>query len=377
MRQTFILLLVACLLLSCDGKEKVKPIPGENFDKIADGKQVRLFTLRNNAGMTAQITNFGGRAVSLWVKDKDGNFKDVVLGLDNIDRYIEGGEYLGALIGRYGNRIAGGKFGLNGKEYTLPINNNGNSLHGGIKGFQNVVWDAAMTENSEGEDVLSLTYLSKDGEEGYPGNLTVTVNYTVTEDNSLRIDYSAETDETTVLNLTHHSFFNLNGAGAGDINNHILKINADCYTPTDETLIPTGEIADVSNTPMDFREPVEIGKRVNDDFHALKIARGYDHNYVLNKETAGELTEAAEIYSPVTGIKMTVETTEPGMQFYGGNFLSGRIIGKEGKKYDFRSAFCLETQHFPDSPNRPEFPSAVLTPGQKYTQTCIYRFGIK
>lgn len=373
----FCVSLAAILATSCKEIEKVKPTPVQQFEKEVDGKPVSLYTLSNQNGTTVEITNYGGRVVSLWVMDKDGNFKDVVLGLESIDQYIEKGEYLGALIGRYGNRIAKGKFSLNGKDYTLALNNNGNSLHGGIKGFQAVVWDAKAFKTSAGEDALALHYLSKDGEEGYPGDLDVKVVYTLTADNALKIDYEAEAADSTVLNLTHHSFFNLNGAGMGDVNNHVLMLNADHYTPTDETLIPTGEIASVKGTPMDFLQATEIGKRVNEKFPALLMANGYDHNFVLNQKQAKEMTLAAEIYSPLTGIKMSVETTEPGVQFYGGNFLRGDLPGKRGQSYPFRSAFCLETQHFSDSPNQPNFPSTVLAPGEKYTQTCTYRFSVK
>lgn len=369
-------IMASVFMISCKEAQKAEPIPASQFEKEVDGKSIALYTLSNKNGMTAEITNFGGRVVSLWVQDKSGDFKDVVLGLESIDQYISEGEYFGALIGRYGNRIANGKFSLTGKDYTLALNNNGNSLHGGVKGFHAVIWDATPFKTGAGDDALALHYLAKDQEEGFPGNLDVKVVYTLTADNSLKIDYEATTDDTTVLNLTHHSFFNLNGAGVGDVNNHVLMLNADYYTPTNETLIPTGEVASVKGTPMDFLQPTEIGKRVDQQFPALLMGNGYDHNFVLNQRTSKEMTLAAEIFSPLTGIKMRVETSEPAVQFYGGNFLKGDLKGKRGQSYPFRSAFCLETQHYPDSPNQPNFPSTVLVPGDRYTQTCVYLFSV-
>lgn len=359
---------------------KVKLLDFHNFDTIIDGRKVALYTLRNHQGIVAQITNFGGRVVSLWTPDRDNNFADIVTGFKSIADYQKAHEvFFGALIGRYGNRIANGKFTLNGTTYTLPVNNGKNTLHGGPKGFHNMVWDARQFKNNQNEDALELKYLSKDGEEGYPGNLMVTVIYTLTNDNELRIDYSATTDKPTVVNLTHHSFFNLFGFSSGiakSINSHILKINAPTYTPTDEGLIPTGEIAKVKNTPMDFTHLTAIGERVNADFSDLKNGKGYDHNWILDKH-GDVLTEAAVIYEPSNGRLIRVITDQPALQFYGGNFFEGQDTGKYGEVYTYRTSFALETQHYPDSPNHPEFPSTVLNPGQLYQHTCIYKFEVK
>ncbi|MGC3978741.1 MAG: aldose epimerase family protein [Paludibacteraceae bacterium] len=354
--------------------------PKENFDKKVDGKQISLFTLKNRLGMTAQITNFGGKVVSLWVPDRNNVFKDVVTGFSTIDQYLKSNEvYFGALIGRYGNRIANGKFMLNGKEYSLPLNDGINHLHGGSKGFHSVVWDARQFKTELNEDALELRYISSDGEQGYPGNLSVKVIYTLTNENELRIDYSATTDMPTVVNLTHHSFFNLHGFSDGvskSINTHLVKINALRYTPTDNGLIPTGEIASVIGTPMDFTQPVEIGKRVNEPFAALKNGKGYDHNWILKKD-GKEVTEAAVVYEPETGIEMVVITDQPALQFYGGNFFNGNESGKYGEVYTYRSSFAMETQHYPDSPNHSDFPTTQLKPDEKYSHTCSYRFTVK
>ncbi|MDD3079271.1 MAG: galactose mutarotase [Paludibacter sp.] len=352
----------------------------KNFDAKIDGKQVSLYTLRNRQGMVAQITNFGGKVVSLWTPDRDNNFADIVTGLKSIYDYQKTNEvFFGALIGRYGNRIAKGRFMLNGTEYSLPINNGKNTLHGGPKGFHNVVWDARPFKNDQNEDALELKYLSKDGEEGFPGNLMVTVIYTLTNDNELRIDYTATTDKPTVVNLTHHSFFNLFGFSGGvakSINSHILKINASTYTPTDDGLIPTGEIAKVKDTPMDFTSPTAIGERVNTDFTALKNGKGYDHNWILDKH-GDVMTEAVVIYEPSNGRQIRVITNQPALQFYGGNFFDGKEKGKYGEIYTYRTSFALETQHYPDSPNHPDFPSTALNPGQEYHHTCIYKFEVR
>lgn len=358
----------------------IKLLPVENFNDTVDGKQVSLYTLKNKNGLVAQVTNYGGRIVNLWTPDKDGKFDDIVTGFSTLDGYLNGTEkYFGALIGRYGNRIAKGKFSLDGVEYTLATNNGKNTLHGGLKGFNNVVWDAKPFQNEKGEDALELKYLSPDGEEGFPGNLNVTVIYTLTNDNELKIDYTAETDKKTVVNLTHHSFFNLHGFTGGEakkINSHVLQINASRYNSTDKGLIPTGELTPVAGTPMDFTKPTVIGERVNEPFADLVNAKGYDHNWILDKE-AGQLTEAAVIYEPSNGRMITVSTTEPAMQFYGGNFFKGKDTGKYGEVYNFRTSFAMETQHFPDSPNQPSFPTTILNPGEKYTHTCIYQFGVK
>ena len=351
---------------------KLKLLKKESFEKTVDGKQVSLFILQNRLATTAQITNYGGKVLSLWVQDKNGNYEDIVLGYADIDGFLTAKEkYFGALIGRYGNRIKEGKFTLNGKEYSLAINNGNNHLHGGNKGYNAVVWDAKQID----EQTLELNYLSKHMEEGYPGNLKIKVLYQLTNENELKVEYWATTDQTTVVNLTHHSFFNLRGAGNGNINNHLLQINAPYYTPVDENLIPTGEIATVENTPMDFLKLTVIGKRVDTGFDQLKYALGYDHNYVLNQNLKG-YNYAAKVIESVSGRVMEVFTNEPGLQFYGGNFLDGTIIGKERKPYEHRAGFCLESQHFPDSPNKQHFPSTILTPAQKYYSVCIYKFSV-
>ncbi len=358
---------------SADSQQKASTMKKELFGKTPDGTEVYLFTLVNKNGMEARITNYGGIVVSLLVPDRAGKFEDVELGYDSLSQYLtKNNPYFGALIGRYGNRIGKGTFTLNSKTYTLPINNGPNSLHGGIKGFDKVVWNA---HESMRKDVpsLELTYLSKDGEEGYPGNLSVKVVYSLTNRNELKIEYAATTDKPTVVNLTHHSYFNLAGAGNGDILGEELMINADRFTPVDSGLIPTGELRNVHGTPMDFTTPMPIGARINDDDVQLHLAGGYDHNFVLNRKGKG-LSLAARAYDKSTGRVMEVYTTEPGLQFYSGNFLDGTNIGKGGIAYKHRYGFCLETQHFPDSPNKPAFPTTVLKPGQTYRSTTVYRF---
>ncbi len=348
----------------------IKLLKKEAFEKEVDGKQVRLFTLKNKAGVVAQITNYGGRVAALWLPDRLGNYEDVVLGYPGLDGFLSSKEkYFGALIGRYGNRIAKGKFSLNGQTYSLATNNGANHLHGGNKGYDAVIWDAKQTDGQ----TLELRYVSEHMEEGYPGKLTVKVRYQLTDADELKIEYWATTDRPTVINLTHHSFFNLKGQGNGDINGHLLQINAPYYTPVDEGLIPTGVIASVEGTPMDFRQLTPIGKRVDADFEQLKFGGGYDHNFVLNQSLRG-LNFAARVVEPVSGRSMEVYTNEPGLQFYGGNFLDGSITGKQSKTYGFRGAFCLETQHFPDSPNHAHFPSTVLDPGEEYYSICVYKF---
>ena len=351
-------------------KSELKP---ENFSKEIDGKQVQLFFLKNSNGLEMAVTNFGAKVVSLLVPDKNGRFEDIVLGFDNIEGYLNAHEpYFGAAIGRYGNRIARGKFSLNGKEYTLATNNAPNHLHGGKKGFNARVWDAKQLDGQS----IEFSLLSPDGEEGYPGKLQVKMVYTLTDNNEFKVTYAAETDQPTVINLTHHSFFNLHGAGNGSINDHVLMINADKYTPVDNTLIPTGKIEPVKGTPMDFSQPTQIGKRVEENFAQLKAGKGYDHNWVLSENRKAE-SPVASVWEPKSGRFLEVFTTEPGLQFYGGNFLDGKDKGKGNKPYEFRTAFCLETQHFPDSPNQPAFPSTVLKPGEKYQHTCIYKFSTK
>lgn len=344
-----------------------------NFNQQVDGKQVNLYILKNKNNMQMAVTNYGGRMVSLLVPDKDGKLTDVILGYDKLDSYSKKGEpFFGALIGRYGNRIGNAKFTLNGKTYNLPANDGPNTLHGGPEGFNTKVWDAKqLSDNS-----LELTYLSKDGEEGFPGNLNVKVIYSLTDSNELKIDYTATTDKPTVVNLTNHAYYNLDGAGSATILNHELMINADKFTPVDSTLIPTGKLESVKGTPFDFTSSTAIGARINADNEQLKNGKGYDHNFVLNK-TGNEMSLAAKVKGPKTGIVMEVYTDQPGIQFYSGNFLTGKENdGKGGKAYAHRSAFCLETQHFPDSPNKPQFPSTELKPGETYKTISVYKFSV-
>jgi aldose 1-epimerase len=362
-------------LISCTSTSKESPpnmsAKSRPFGKARNGEAVELYTLANARGMEATIMTYGGIVTSLRVPDRNGKLDDVVLGFDTLDGYVGDppAPYFGALIGRYGNRIAKGRFTLNGKEYKLAVNNGVNALHGGLQGFDKVVWKA----KSANPQSLELTYLSKDGEEGFPGNLTATVTYTVTDNNELKLEYAAATDKDTVLNLTNHSYFNLAGQGEGDVQQHKVMINADTFTPVDATLIPTGELRSVEGTPFDFRQPKTIGERIDSNDEQLKFGGGYDHNYVLNVSGAApEL--AVRVTEPKTGRVMEVLTTQPGVQFYTGNKLDGRLHGKSGKPYQRRYGFCLETQHFPDSPNQPNFPSVVLKPGERFQSTTIYRF---
>ena len=342
------------------------------FGKTSAGENIDLYTLRNIHGVEAKITNYGGIVVSLKVPDRNGKFDDVVLGFNDLEPYLKNGPYFGAVIGRYGNRIAKGRFTLNGVEYKLAVNNGENHLHGGIKGFDKVIWTGSETKTKAGPAVV-LTYLSKDGEEGYPGNLQVRVVYTLANNDELKIDYSATTDKDTVLNLTHHSYFNLAGEGNGDILNHRLTINGDRFVPTDAGSIPTGELRRVAGTPFDFLKATAIGARMNQDDEQLKLGNGYDHTFVINGRP-GTLRLAATVSEPTSGRVMQVWTTEPGMQFYTGNFLDGTLTGKSGKFYQRRFGFCLETQHFPDSPNHTSFPTTTLKKGATYKSTTIYKF---
>jgi aldose 1-epimerase len=343
------------------------------FQQQVDGKSTDLFVLKNNNQVQAAFTNFGARWVSFIMPDKEGNPTDVVLGFDNLNSYataIEG--YYGATVGRYANRIAKGKFKLDEQEYILATNNAPNHLHGGIKGFQYVVWDAEQKSESS----VTFSYLSKDGEEGFPGNLQVKVTYTLTNDNEIKADFEAQTDKATVVNLTNHAYFNLNGQGSGNILDHLLIINADHYTPIDETSIPYGTLDAVAGTPFDFRQPSTIGSRIEEDDKQLEHGTGYDHNFVLNKEE-GELSFAAAAIGDRSHIKMEVLTTEPGLQLYTGNFMKGDHQLKGGLPDEKRGAFCLETQHFPDSPNQPNFPSTVLRPGATFKSTTIFHFSVE
>lgn len=343
-----------------------------DFGKNRSGAAVDLYELTNAKGLTATITNYGAHLVSLKTPDRSGKMADIVLGFDSIEGYLGEHPYFGAIVGRYGNRIAKGRFTLSGKEYKLAQNNGPNHLHGGTTGFNRVLWQA----QSAGPSGVKLTYVSKDGEEGYPGTLTTVVEYTLTDANELRISYTATTDKETVVNLTNHSYFNLKGEGAGDILGHKMQIFADRFTPVDSTLIPTGELKPVAGTPFDFRQPHTIGERINAQDEQIKFGGGYDHNFVLNG-AMGTLRPAARVVEPSSGRTLDVLTTEPGVQFYTGNFLDGSNKGKGGKAYKHRFGFCLETQHFPDSPNQPKFPSTVLKPGGKYHTTTVFKFGVE
>jgi len=351
-------------------------IKKESFGKTIGGELIDIYTLSNKKGMEVSITNFGATVVTLKVPDRAGKAADIVLGYDTLDGYENGTSYFGATVGRYGNRIGGGKFSLDGKTYTLPKNNGENTLHGGIVGFNKKVWKAGEIA-AKGGEVLEMSYLSPDGEEGFPGNLSAKVVFTVpAERNELSIEYSATTDKDTVLNLTNHSYFNLAGEGNGDILDHVLTLHAKQFTPVDKSLIPTGELAAVAGTPLDFNTPTAIGKRIDDTYEQLVFGKGYDHNWVLTGSRDGKLSLAAEAYDPKSGRKLEVLTTEPGVQFYSGNFLDG-AKGKRGKPYPLRAAFCLETQHFPDSPNHPNFPSTLLKPNEVFHSETVFRFSAK
>jgi len=345
----------------------------EDFQKTVDNKPVDLYILTNKNGLEMSVTNFGAKIVSLHVPDSKGKMIDVVLGHNNINEYLVSKEqYFGGVCGRVGNRIAKGRFTLDGKEYQLAVNNGPNHLHGGLKAFNAVVWDAQQTD----DQTIVLTYVSPDGEEGFPGTLTTRITYTLTDDNAVEIDYEAQTDQPTILNLTNHSYFNLSGAGDPTIGDHLLTINADTYLPTDNTNIPYGDPAPVAGTPMDFRTPHAIGERIEEDFQQLIFGKGYDHNYVLNKND-NELSFCAKAVSPKTGIVMDVLTTEPGVQLYTGNWMTGEFVAKNGQRYPMRSAFCLETQHYPDSINQPKYPTVALRPGETFKSQTIFKFYTK
>jgi len=368
-----LVILTALVLLAGISVQTQPKVRGEDIKKELFGRaDVDLYTLTNANGVEVKIITYGGTVISIKVPDRQGNFADVVLGSDKLEAYLKQTSYIGALIGRYGNRIAKGRFTLNGKEYALAVNNGENHLHGGIKGFDKVVWTAKPSRTKDGP-ALELTYLSRDGEEGYPGNLSVNVVYTITNKNELKIDYSATTDKDTVVNLTSHGYFNLSGEGNGDILGHQLMLNADRFTPTDAGAIPTGELRSVKGTPFDFTTMTALGARIEAADEQIKFGNGYDHNFVVNGRP-GTLRQAAKVYEATSGRVMEVWTTEPGIQLYTGNYLDGSMVGMSGKPYNRRYAFCLETQHFPDSPNKPSFPSTVLSKGGRYHSTTVYRF---
>lgn len=372
----FSLIVAFGLLFSCtNNRQEIKLVDADNFTTSINGKNVNLYTLKSKNGMTMQVTNYGGHVVSLWVPDKNGQFDDIVLGHNTLKEYIdyEGERFIGCVVGRYANRIANGQFYIDSMRYNIPQNNNGQSLHGGLKGLDQVIWDVdSVTPNK-----ISLSYTSPDGEEGYPGTLKLNMNYSLTDDNEFIIQYYATTDKPTVINLSHHGFFNLKGEGKGSINDHLLTIHADSITPVNEVLIPTGQLMAVEGTPFDFRKATAIGKRVDTDNEQLKNANGYDHNWVLNRKSTYDIELAASVYEPSSGRYLEVFTDQPGLQFYGGNFFNGSGKGKYSPTIDYREALALETQKFPDSPNQPNFPSTRLNPGETYRHTCIYKFSVK
>jgi aldose 1-epimerase len=369
-------MVVPALSLTASGnKPEITAAP---FGKLKDGRAVELYTLRNGRGMEARIMTYGGVVTYLSAPDARGHFADVVLGYDSLAGYLKENPYFGALIGRYGNRIAKGRFSLDGHDYSLPINNPPNSLHGGAVGFDKVLWRVARARVTTAGPELALEHVSADGDQGYPGNLHVTAVYTLTEDNGLRLDFTATTDRSTVVNLTNHSYFNLRGVG--DVLGHVVQINADRFTPVDETLIPTGELKSVAGTPFDFRTPTAIGSRIEADDEQLKFGRGYDHNWVIDATAVPDsrgLRLDATVYEPESGRVLEVLSDQPGLQFYTGNFLDGTLRGKGGQLYSHRAAFCMEPQHFPDSPNHPGFPSTVLKPGETYESHIEYRFSAR
>ncbi len=378
MKRLCMVALAMCFLLSCVEKKQegttLSGLKKADFVSEVQGKPTALYVLKNKQGAEACVTNWGGRLVSVMVPDKNGKLTDVVLGYDNIQQYVANPDNnYGGLIGRYGNRIANGRFTLDGTEYQLPQNNNGHCLHGGPDGYHTVVWDAKQVNDQS----VELTYLSKDGEAGFPGNLNVKVTYTLTDDNAVEIQYEATTDKPTVVNLTNHSYFNLSGVPGSQILDHEIRIVADRYVPVNSTLIPTGTLDLVAGTPMDLRQPIAVGAHIDDAFEQLAYGKGYDHNWVLN--TGGDIKQlAAKVVSPTSGIGLEVYTNEPGIQFYAGNAMAKEgDKGKLGVVYSHRGALCLETQHYPDSPNQPNFPTVVLQPGEKYVSQCIYKFTVE
>ena len=376
MKKTAILFGALCCLAACGTKtDKPALLDASAFSTEVDNKPVALYTLESGNGLYMQVTNLGGRVVSLFAPDKTGKYEDVVLGFNNIDSYLHnpGERYLGPVVGRYANRIARGQFMLDGVTYQLPLNNNGQTLHGGLTGLDMVAWNVDEVTDNE----IKMSYVSPDGTDGFPGNLTVRMTYTLTPQNEFKIHYEATTDKPTVVNLSHHGLFNLKGEGNGTILDHIVTLNASHITPVDSVLIPTGEIADVTGTPFDFRTPHAIGERIDADNQQLKNARGYDHNWVIDRKTADEVEWVATVEEPASGRVMEVWSDQPGVQFYTGNFFDGKVTGKYGRTQKFREALALETQMFPDSPNHPNFPSTRLNPGETYTQTCIYKFYTK
>lgn len=375
MKKIFGLLALCAAIVSCaGGNDGITLFPESDFNIEVEGRQVSIYTLKS-ADLVMQVTNFGARVVSLWAPDKDGHYEDIVLGYNNIDNYINntGERFLGAVVGPYANRIADGTYTIGDETYNFPKNNNGQTLHGGLIGLDMVVWNVdEVTENS-----MVLSYLRPDGQEGMPGNLKIVMTYTLTPENEFRVDYVAETDKVTHVNISHHSFFNLKGEGNGTITDNVMVINASHTTPVNDVLIPSGEIADVTGTPFDFREPHTIGERIDVENDQLANGLGYDHNWVLDRKTPDQLEFAASVHEPASGRFMEVYTDQPALQFYSGNFFDGTTEGKYGKALRFRESIALETQKYPDTPNHENFPSTLLNPGEKYTHTCVYRFSVK
>ena len=374
MKKNLISAAACAVFAACAPKQEVVLFPASDFETVVEGKNVSLYTLK--AGdLTMQVTNFGGRVVSLWTPDKKGNMEDIVLGYNNIENYVNnsGERFLGAVVGPYANRIAGGTYTIGEETYNFPQNNNGQTLHGGLLGLDMIVWDVdSVTENS-----IVLSVVCPDGQDGMPGNKKIVMTYTLTPENEFKVDYVAETDKATHINISHHSFFNLKGEGNGTINDHVLYINGSKTTPVDAVLIPTGEIADVTGTPFDFREPKAIGQDLCVENEQLTNGAGYDHNWVLDRQTANELELAASVWEPASGRYMEVWTDQPALQFYGGNFFDGSTEGKYGKTLNYRESIALETQKYPDTPHHAHFPSTLLNPGEVYTHACVYKFSTK
>jgi len=360
--------------VACDKKPEVKLMDKSRFQTTLDGKDINLYTIKSPSGLIVEVANFGGRIVSIWTPDKEGKYDDIVLGYDNINDYLNPKErFLGPVVGRYANRIAKGEFEIDGEKYNLPLNDNGQTLHGGNKGFDMVVWNVESVNDRE----IHLSYLSPDGEEGFPGNVKIDMIYSLTDDNGLKIEYKATTDKSTVINLSNHSIFNLKGFGNGTIADNILMIKATYITPVDSVLIPTGELMSVAQTSFDFNQPKAINANIEDNNIQLKFGKGYDHNWVLDRTTENEVELVASLYEPTSGRLMEVLTDQPGLQFYSGNFFNGKVSGKDAKLMNYREGLALETQKFPDSPNQPDFPTTRLNEGEIYTHTCIYKFGVK
>ena len=374
MKRIFCVIAACAAVLSCSKKKEVILFDASSFETVVDGKDVSLYTLKNGS-LTMQVTNFGARVVSLWAPDKDGGYDDIVLGYNNIDNYLNnpGERFLGAVVGPYANRIAGGTYTIGNNVYEFPKNNNGQTLHGGLKGLDMVVWDVFAADDS----TLVLSNTHPDGQDGMPGNVEILMTYTLTGNNEFKVDYLAQTDKPTHVNISHHSFINLKGEGNGTINDHILYLNASATTPIDDVFIPSGEIADVTGTPFDFRQPKAIGQDLEMENEQLRNGAGYDHNWILDRKTDDALELAASVYEPASGRYMEVWTDQPAIQFYGGNFFDGTTCGKYGKPLRYRESIALETQKYPDTPHHSNFPTTLLNPGEDYTHTCIYRFGVK